>query len=231
MLPDPEFILIVPAAGAGRRMAEDVPKPYLEIAGKTILEHTLRRFTGFVSLRQIIVATSRGFIQKAEQLRDRIPGRIEFNVVRGGKERQGSVMNALRVANQSVGLVAIHDAVRPFISQEEIRQCLDVADKSGAAVLGMPAGDTIKRINEKGHIVETPDRRSLWQAQTPQIFRLELIGEACEYARRYGYQGTDDSSLVEFLGKKVTLVGGSGSNFKITYPFDFQMAKMLLDQK
>lgn len=210
-------------------MGEDVPKPYLEIAGKTILEYTLRQFVQLESLKQVIIATSADLARHAD-LQESVPAHVDFRIVHGGATRQESVGNALEEVDETADLVAIHDAVRPFVKRDDILRCLRTASMKGGAVLGIPVSDTIKEVDEKEQITDTPDRRTLWQAQTPQIFQLNLIRRAYENARRKEYSGTDDSSLVEFLGEEVFMVAGSGDNFKITYSHDLKLAARMLDQ-
>lgn len=212
-------------------MRKETPKPYLKLAGRTILEHTIRRFLSLEGLRQVLVATSGSHLDTAEDiLQGILPDGIMAECLEGGNERQDSIYNALGNVSD-VDLVMVHDAVRPFVKSEHVMNCCKAADKVGAAVLGVPAKDTIKRIDEQQIIQETPSRKYLWQTQTPQVFRKELILEAYERARQDGFTGTDDSSLVERLGKKVKMVEGDRSNFKITYPLDLALAKLLIEKQ
>lgn len=211
-------------------MNRDAPKPFIRIGEKTILEHTISRFLGLDGLEQVIIATSEPYIdQTLESVRSLAGARIEVCCVAGGDERQHSIYNAL----QQVGaceLVIIHDAVRPFVTSEQIERCCRKASAEGAAIVGVPAKDTIKKIDEQLRIRETPDRRHLWQAQTPQVFAKDLIMRAYRKAMEEGYVGTDDASLVERLGEPVVMVEGERSNFKITYPLDLKLAKLLLEE-
>ena len=135
------------------------------------------------------------------------------------------------MVRREIELVAVHDAVRPFVSVENILQCISVAEQVGGAVLGVPAKDTIKKVNSEGVIVETPKRAQLWQAQTPQIFQKALLGKAYDIAIKEGFFGTDDSSLVEHIGGKVKMVEGDRSNLKITYPIDLKIAELLIQEE
>lgn len=223
-------VLILPAAGSGSRLNREVPKPYLEIAGRTILEHTLRRFLQLEGLARVIVAASPGRMKQARAILDHtLPGSLASTVVEGGDERQHSIWNALGQAGEAE-LVLVHDAVRPFVTAEQIASCCEVAAGCGGAVLGVPAKDTIKRTGDGDRIVETPSRRELWQAQTPQVFRRELLIRAYEKARREDFVGTDDASLVERAGGEVCMVEGSRDNFKITYPLDLKLARLLMEE-
>lgn len=221
--------LIIPAAGSGSRLDEEISKPYIQLGGSSILEHTIRTFLEFDILSQVIVATSQAYIQQAESiLKKIIPDEVSFAVIEGGRERQHSIFNTLEhVADNN--LVIVHDAVRPFVKLVHIRECCEAALETGAAALGVPAKDTIKRLDNDNIIRDTPSRKYLWQAQTPQVFKKEIIREAYSRAFEDNFVGTDDASLVERLGYRVKMVEGDRSNFKITYPLDLKLAKLLLD--
>lgn len=223
-----QLALIIPAAGAGERMGGEVPKPYLELSGTTVLEHALGRFTEISGLGEVIVSTTPQFMKQTEEILARIFPDLSCHVVEGGDERQDSIRNALKKISGKTGLIAVHDAVRPFVSKRDIETCIDEAVKWGGAVLAIPAKDTIKIAGHNNEIVKTPDRKQMWQAQTPQIFWAALIREAYDYAETHHILGSDDSSLVEQMGGKVVLVKGSSKNFKITYPLDLEIAGWLI---
>ncbi|MCC5905238.1 MAG: 2-C-methyl-D-erythritol 4-phosphate cytidylyltransferase [Balneolaceae bacterium] len=226
-----QLALIVPAAGIGERLGEEVPKPYLKLAGKTILEHTLSRFQEISGLGEVIVSTSDPYMQQTKTLLEKLFPEQVTHVVKGGKERQNSIRNALEKISGKTGLIAVHDAVRPFVESDDIERCITEASRWGGAVLAIPSRDTIKIAGKNNEITHTPDRKSLWQAQTPQVFWAALLREAYDYAEKYNFLGSDDSSLVEKVGGKVVLVEGTGRNFKITYPFDLEVAGYLLKQE
>jgi len=214
----------------GERLGQQLPKPYITIAGQTLLEHTLSRFLPLRELQQVIVATSQAYLEKAASLiAAAVPDRIEAECVEGGAERQHSIYNALRKVGE-VDLVAVHDAVRPFIATETIRACMRAAAESDGAVVGVRAKDTVKKVDGDRFITNTPDRSHLWQTQTPQIFRKDILTEAYESARQDRFVGTDDSSLVERLGYRVKMIEGGRDNFKITYPIDLKLARLLLGE-
>lgn len=220
---------VIPAAGSGVRLGSEIPKPFIEIRGKTILEHTLLKFTAAEGLIQIIVATSGEYISTVEKIFDALTAQsISLKVVEGSRERQLSISNALPHISEEAELVAIHDAVRPFVTVDDIEKCCDVAADFGGAVLGVPAKDTIKMIEGNQVIKSTPDRNHLWQAQTPQVFQKKLIMEAYKSAQQNNYLGTDDASLVERIGGKIKMVEGARENLKITYPIDLKIAELLL---
>lgn len=223
--------LIIPAAGSGSRMQKDIPKPFLQLGGRTILECTLQRFLKLEGLRQIVVPTSEDYVDKVQRLLlTAVPNTINVQSLSGGSERQHSIAKALDKI-EDADLVMVHDAVRPFVTSDQIKRCCEKAAQSGAAILGIPAKSTIKRINERGEVLETPSRNSLWEAQTPQIFHRSILKEAYRKALEDNFTGTDDASLVERLGKTVQVVKGSQQNFKITYPLDLTLAKQIINQQ
>ncbi len=153
---------------------------------------------------------------------------FHIRIIEGGAERQHSIFNTLDYVDHN-NLVIVHDAVRPFVKTEHIKSCCEAALETGASVLGVPAKDTIKQIDDGRVITDTPSRKYLWQAQTPQVFKKEILQEAYQKAFEDNFIGTDDASLVERLNYPVKMVEGDRSNFKITYPLDLKLAKLLLD--
>ncbi|MEX0723392.1 MAG: 2-C-methyl-D-erythritol 4-phosphate cytidylyltransferase [Gracilimonas sp.] len=221
--------VIIPAAGSGVRMGSDIPKPFLKVGGRSILEHTMAKFLEVPDLVQIIIATSEEHFSEVKAMFEGTSKNVEFKVVEGGRERQFSIYNALKEVSVQAELVAVHDAVRPFIRPELIIECCRIAEKHGGAVLGVPAKDTIKEVEGDNLISNTPDRSVLWQAQTPQVFQKKLLMEAYESALEDNIVGTDDSSLVERIGGEVQMVEGDRENLKITYPIDFKIAKLIFE--
>lgn len=209
-------------------MQKKIPKPYIELEGRTLLEWTIRAFLSLRGLRQIILAVSKDQLGLGRQiLHAVVPESVTGKVVVGGRERQNSIHRALRSVEE-VDLVIVHDAVRPFVKLEHIEACCSAAAEVGAAVLGIPAKDTIKRVDKRQMVVETPERDSLWQAQTPQVFQRSLLVNAYEQAEQKGRMGTDDASLAERMGSDVKMVEGDQQNLKITYPIDVELAKIIL---
>lgn len=222
--------LVIPAAGSGERMQKEVPKPYLNLKGIPILERTIRRFLELEGLEQITVVTSESYIKLTrDMLSSLLPDTMHGEVVLGGEERQHSISNALSQIIEA-DLVIVHDAVRPFVKQEHIESCCEAAFEVGAAVLGIPATDTIKYVTEDFYIENTPPRTVMWQTQTPQVFQREVLIKAYKQAEKDDFLGTDDSSLVERMGQKVKMIEGDRMNLKITYPQDFETAKLMIDQ-
>jgi 2-C-methyl-D-erythritol 4-phosphate cytidylyltransferase len=211
-------------------MGSQVPKHLLKVAGKSILEHTVSKFLQTPKVSQIIIATSKSYMDEIRDVFSDFPDNIDLRIVEGGSERQYSINNALKEVLSDIPLVAIHDAVRPFIRPELIEDCCAVAEKEGGAILAVPAKDTIKRVSKEKVIVETPDRSALWQAQTPQVFKKELLFKAYQSAIDDGFVGTDDASLVERIGEKVMIVSGDRENLKITYPVDLKIAEFMFGE-
>jgi len=212
-------------------MGSEIPKPFIRVGGKSILEHTVARFLEFSEVKQIIVATSKSYIKEIENIVGHFVTDVHFDIVVGGKERQFSIYNALKHVGEEIDLVAVHDAVRPFVRVELIEECCRVAEQIGGAVLGVPAKDTIKKVDESLAIQETPNRSYLWQAQTPQVFQRQLLVDAYESAIKDKYVGTDDASLVERINGKVKMVEGDRENLKITYPVDLKIAELIIGKR
>src|SRR5215468_2224412 len=224
-------IAIIPAAGSGNRFGGQIPKQFVEIAGAPIIVHTLGKFDECDEIGAIIVALRSEEIERFEQALKAHRIRKPVRLVQGGAERSDSILNALEAAKEfQPEIVVVHDAVRPFVSTEHISAVIGRAREIGAAILALPATDTIKEV-ENGLIRRTIDRRRIWRAQTPQAFRYDLLLRANEEARADNLPSalmTDDASLVERLGEKVAVVEGLASNIKITTPEDLALAEKFL---
>lgn len=190
--------------------------------------HALSCFQNLPELKQVVISTAAEYRKEALEIANRVFPNLAVSCVAGGRERQDSILHALSEVGSNIEYVIVHDAVRPFTDQLSIENCLETAKKTGAAILSIPARDTIKVADKNRVIQSTPDRNTVWQAQTPQIFRKQILERAYAHANSSGYTGTDDASLVEHLGESVSLVEGSYNNFKITYPPDLKYAEMLI---
>jgi len=232
--------VILPAAGLGTRMGKSSAektgtsrKQFMLLDGSPILIHTVRKFAASDRISEIIVAVPSGDIEwVAEMLEQEFPPSVR--VVEGGNSRQESVEHALATVNPETDLVAVHDAVRPFIDLETIHKVLDEAFETGAAIVGIPAVDTVKQVTrgtDHVRIRATLPREKLVMAQTPQVFRYELLKRAFESARADGFMGTDESSMVERLDVEVSVVPGSDRNIKITKPGDMDLAHLFLREE
>ena len=214
------------AAGRGARLGHALPKAFVPLAGKTLLERSLRALadSGVFDVLQPVIGTDDRARYAALDLDD-LPGLAP--PVAGGAERQDSMRAGLAALPDSVGLVAVHDAARCLVSVRDLRAVVDAARAQGAALLGERSRDTIKRVVD-GRVVETPDRETCWAAQTPQVIRRDWLEPAMEQAVRAGRVGTDDVQLVEWAGHPVAMVESTAPNPKITRPEDLRMAEALL---
>ena len=220
---------IIVAAGKGLRMQDSLRKQYLALAGLPIITHTLTVFDKCDLVDHIyLVIPPDDFDFCREKILDRIQPSGNIKLVAGGARRQQSVYQGLQQIGPGCRIVIIHDGVRPFVRHDQIVACVNGAEKFGSCILGVPAYDTLKQVDKSGRIANTIARDAIWLAQTPQVFRYELIKKAHDQARLDGYQGTDDASLVERLGAAVKIIGGSRSNIKITNQEDLKIARALL---
>ena len=221
--------VIIVAAGKGLRMNHSVRKQYLLIAGRPILGHTLLAFDGSERIDEVFVVISKeDFDFCQDNLIPPLNLKKKINLVSGGTERQDSVYNGLLALSPKTDTVVIHDGVRPFVRPEELAACITGAEETGACILGIPAGDTLKHVGKTGRIEKTLARDNIWLAQTPQVFKYELILKAHETACRDGFRGTDDALLLEQLGIDVKIILGSKTNIKITTPQDLALAEAIL---
>ena len=211
-------------------MAGPRRKPFLELAARPILLHTLDRFLPFAGriIQTILVLHPDDVAPAEEELGAALREIYKVtDILPGGERRQDSVRTGLEHTRPEAALVAIHDAVRPFVSPEAVAGAFDAAEEVGAAIVATPMKPTVKRVEGK-RITATVDRRGLWCAQTPQVFRRGLIRDAYAAASNSGFLATDDAQFVERLGHPVAIVPGSELNLKITTPEDLQLAEAIL---
>lgn len=222
---------LVPAAGLGARMGADLPKQYLPLNGKTLLEQTLSRLLALPDLAGVVLALS-----PTDPHWEHLPlaGDARIAVVDGGTERSRSVLNGLNYLTlqaRADDWVLVHDAARPCVSTGSIealrRHC---ADHPVGGILAVPVGDTLKRV-EEGEIGATCDRRGLWQAQTPQLFRYELLHQCLARACAQGEAVTDEASALELAGYRPRVFEGRTDNIKVTRPEDLALAEVILQQR
>lgn len=222
--------MIVVAAGSGSRMGATMKKQYLPLAGVPILVRSLQTLAACPSVARIVLVVAKEDIEFVRDLlREHQVGKIGA-VVPGGAERQDSVRHGLQALLPQTDVVAIHDAARPLVTVEEVEDVLLAARESGAATLGVPVKDTIKRVQFE-IVNETLDRRELWAVHTPQAFRRKWLEEAHVRSLEQGGVGTDDASLVEWIGYPVQMVAGHYTNLKITTPEDLIIAEALWQRK
>lgn len=224
--------VLIPAAGQGKRMETSVKKPYLLLADKPVLSHTIDRFEQNSFIDDIIVIVDESDLTTCnEDVISPFRFRKVRELVAGGETRQVSVFNGLRTLTDDVDYVVIHDGVRPFINDDIIFRCLEATAECGASVAAVPVKETIKVANRDLFIDHTPERNLLWRVQTPQVFRYSLLVEAHNKAIKDGISTTDDATLVEKLGHSVKLVMGNYRNVKLTTPEDLILAETLLNEK
>ncbi|MDF2714974.1 MAG: ispD [Paenibacillus sp.] len=223
--------VVVVSAGKGSRMGTSESKQYLPLRGKPILVHTLERFQRMPQIESIVLVTGSGDIERCAAYVEQYSLTKVVAVTAGGEERQHSVRIGLARLPEGLDVVAVHDAVRPFVTEARTAECLHKAYEAGGAVLAVPVKDTIKVVDSSGRIQSTPERKSLWAVQTPQAFRLDLLWQAHMQAVRDGFVGTDDAMLVERLGHSVHVVEGDYTNIKITTPDDLLWAERLLQEQ
>ncbi|MEN6457621.1 MAG: 2-C-methyl-D-erythritol 4-phosphate cytidylyltransferase [Thermoguttaceae bacterium] len=223
----PKFAVILPAAGRGTRFHDkSYKKPFVPLANKALWLHSAERFLGRNDVAQTILVISP---------HDRADFNFKFSanvailgidVIDGGAERADSIQAALARVKPDVDFICVHDAARPCLCDPWIDEIFAAAEKTGAAIFAVPVAGTLKRVGTDRRIVETVSRDSLWEAQTPQVFRRQLLFEA--YAKRDGFNATDDAQLVERIGHPVTVVPGSPINMKITTRDDLRLAEQAL---
>ncbi|WP_078551145.1 2-C-methyl-D-erythritol 4-phosphate cytidylyltransferase [Bacillus alkalicellulosilyticus] len=225
-----EYSVVIPAAGQGKRMGAGKNKQFIEIANIPVIIHTISVFQQDSNCSSIIVVANQEELAFMTQLIKEYNLTKVTRVIPGGSERQFSVEQGI-VTLQKEGIVLIHDGARPFISHEHIQAVAEKAAAVGAAVVGVPVKDTVKRVNQQSLIEETVERSSLWAIQTPQAFRLSVIKDAHAKAKVEGFLGTDDASLVERYGQAVAIVKGDYLNMKLTTPEDLLFAEAILSKK
>lgn len=223
--------VVIPAAGSGRRMGSDIPKQYLPLRGRSVIEWSLSRFLEHPAIDGVVVAISDGdpYWQELGLQHPRLV------TVTGGAERSDSVLNALRKLEQMAAeddWVLVHDAARPCFTVEDLDSLIaELGDHPVGGVLGRPMSDTVKRTNADNEVIDTPNRVQLWRAFTPQMFHFKSLMDALANAAREGKAVTDDASAMELAGFFPKMVMGRADNIKITQPGDLQLAELYLKEQ
>lgn len=227
----PRFWVVVPAAGHGLRMGGEIPKQYLPLAGCAVIEIALKCFLAHVRIAGVTVAIAEddSWWQRHQP---RVSGK-PLRITQGGKERAHSVLNALHSLRDELladDWVLVHDAVRPCLHVEDLDKLMQTLERDPVGgILAAPLTDTVKHVDDTHMIHDTPDRRKLWRAFTPQMFRYGLLQEALESALASGYTPTDESAAIEALcPNRVSVVEGRNDNIKITKPADLALAAAIL---
>lgn len=216
--------VVIPAGGSGRRMG-GVSKPLLELAGKSLLQRSMQPFLDRADVHWVIVALPADMAAAPPHW---LMGDRRIDVVAGGAERGDSVRNALSVVPMEADIVLVHDAARPLVSAAVIERCILAAAGGRSAIAAVPVTDTIKEVDEGGRVTATPDRRTLWAAQTPQAFPAEVLRNAHARAADDDISTTDDAALVARYGGEVIVVEGAPENLKVTTPADLAVAEAIL---
>lgn len=228
----PRYFALIPAAGVGARMGAECPKQYMPLAGKLMLLHVLDTFASTPAIEHVYVVVSKadGYISEALADAKHLADRVTV-IYKGGSTRQQSVLNGLHEVRAQVAdedWILVHDAARPGLTPALIERLInEVRSDAVGGLLALPVVDTLKRSDADGRAEATVQRDKLWAAQTPQMFRYELLKRALEQAINV----TDESSAVEAIGLRPKLVEGSPRNFKITLPHDVALAELHLKEK
>lgn len=223
---------VFPAAGASKRMGNfcDMNKNLLELAGIPILIRSLKTFSKVERVNFLIVVVGAHEVETVENLLNKTEGLKRWVVTVGGRERQYSIANGLKLLPDDAEIVLVHDAARPLVSVQTINDVIDAAEKFGGAIAAVPEKNTIKVVDDEGFVIYTPPRSQLVNVQTPQGFRREILLNAYKRAIEEDFLGTDDSSLVEQLDLKIKVVAGGYENIKITTPEDIHVAETFLQR-
>lgn len=220
--------VVIVAAGTGSRMNMGINKQFIKLEGKEIIAYTIEKFYNNSNIEDIVVVVKE---DESEFFKKEILDKYNFKNIKiayGGKERQDSVYNGLKLLDKKCHVVLIHDGARPFVSDKIIDNCIEEAKNHKAVVVGVPVKDTIKVIDKDKYIVDTPNRSVLWAVQTPQTFDYNILIDSYKDAFKNGFYGTDDAMLVERIGYKVKMVEGSYNNIKITTQEDLNIGSQIL---
>lgn len=223
-----KFAVIFPAAGKSSRFRDKEKKPFANLDGRAVWLRTVEQFITRDEVAQCIIVIAP---DDQEMFRRRFGANLAFmnvQIANGGAERFESVADALALVKPEVEFIAIHDAVRPCVTEALISSVFNKAKEKGAAILALPVSETVKQVNDKQQITGTPSRKGLWLAQTPQVFRRDLLTQAYEQRGSLGKDITDDAQLVEATGQEVYVVEGAATNIKITTRQDLVLADAIL---
>lgn len=220
--------VVIVAARTGSRMNMGINKQFIKLEGKEIIAYTIEKFYNNSNIEDIVVVVKE---DESDFFKKEILDKYNFKNIKiayGGKERQDSVYNGLKLLDKKCHVVLIHDGARPFVSDKIIDNCIEEAKNHKAVVVGVPVKDTIKVIDKDKYIVDTPNRSVLWAVQTPQTFDYNILIDSYKDAFKNGFYGTDDAMLVERIGYKVKMVEGSYNNIKITTQEDLNIGSQIL---
>ena len=229
-----KLVAIVPAAGAGKRLGLGINKAFAVLRGAPLIVHCLAMLARTQLVSQAIVVLAPAEVEEGSELLGRYQAdyfsSLPIKVVAGGKERQDSVANALAAVPADADYIAVHDGARPFAGRAVFERTLAAAKEQGAAIAAVPVKNTIKVVDAKGVVVDTPVRSTLVAVQTPQVFRAALLKDAYAHLAAHPAAVTDDASVVEPLGHRVVVAQGRYENIKITTPEDLVLAEHFLEE-
>lgn len=221
---------VIPSGGLGKRVNSPLPKQYIKFNDKEIIAYTIEVFQKSNLIDGIVIAAQKEFYDLIKEIKEKYSFTKIINIVEGGKERQNSVYNALiSLPYDNDSLIAVHDAVRPLLSQKILTDAIETAKINGCAVVASKAKDTLITGNE--FVQSYIDREEIFIVQTPQVFRYDILLEAMKKAEKENFIGTDESILVHRLGNKINIVEGSSLNFKITNTDDIKLFEILSENK
>ncbi|XP_044489664.1 2-C-methyl-D-erythritol 4-phosphate cytidylyltransferase, chloroplastic [Mangifera indica] len=219
--------VILLAGGKGKRMAASMPKQYLPLLGQPIALYSFYTFSRLPEVKEIVVVCDPSYQDVFADSKEKISVDLKFTLP--GKERQDSVHSGFQAIDSNSELVCIHDSARPLVTAGDVEKVLKDGWLIGAAVLGVPAKATIKEANNESFVVRTLDRKTLWEIQTPQVIKPELLKKGFELVNREGLEVTDDVSIIEHLKHPVYITEGSYTNIKVTTPDDLLLAERILN--
>ncbi len=224
--------VIIPAGGIGKRFGSQVPKQFVELDGVPIIIHTIRIFDKLEDVEGIVIPVHNEWFTHTKQLIEKFNCSKVKEVIIGGVERQDSVFNALHTKTvKESEIVLVHDAVRPFADPVMVQNIINLTEEYGSVIPGLTPKETVKERNNKGMVIKTIDRNKLSLVQTPQGFWNDVLISAYEKSAAAGFKGTDEASLVEFIGYKTTIIDGDDSNIKITTQFDLKIAELIMNER
>lgn len=220
--------LIIAAGGTGERTGLDIPKQFYVIKGKPVIVHTISVFEGMEEIDEIIISCHKDYISHTLDIVEKYGISKVTSVIEGGDTRQKSVYKAICRVSEDTDYILIHDAARPFINADSIRRCLIDASVTGCASVGKRVADTLKRSDDKCYITDTVDRDNLWQIQTPQIFRRDIISHCHDKCISDNVECTDDCMICERYGHRIKITEASCINTKLTDSSDILLAEAIL---
>ncbi|WIA14520.1 hypothetical protein OEZ85_003039 [Tetradesmus obliquus] len=230
-LPDGSVSVVLLAGGVGKRMGASIPKQYLELKGQAIATYSLLMFGAMREVGEVVIVCDPSWRYIFEEHFDKLPQGLQVKWALPGAERQDSVFNGLQQISAGSAIVAVHDSARPLVTAADASQCMLDGFVVGAAVLGVPVKPTIKEVGENNMVEKTLNRAKLWEVQTPQCIRPELLQEGFRLVKEKGLEVTDDVSIIEAMGLPVKITKGAYTNIKVTTPDDMSVAEKFLQEQ